>query len=157
MDKTIIACDVGLKRIGLACILNGIILPLPAIMRKNKNQAQSELEAILSQRQAHILIVGMPHLSGVQTSNALYAAFEAGVFSTNEAIKQTQIRIWHFVKTLHFAGEIYFVNEDYSSKQSKESLTHLRQKNRKNAQKDGKLDSLSACAILESFVSANVL
>lgn len=153
-DTVIMACDIGLKRIGIAILLEGIILPLSAIMRKNKHQAANELDTLLTQRGVQILIVGMPHLSGVQTSNEVGTIFEVGEFSTDEAIKRTQMRIWHFIKALHFRGEIYFVNEDYSSKQGFENLAHLKQKNRQNAQKDGRLDSLSACEILESFLHA---
>ena len=155
--NNLIACDMGLKRIGLAHILNGIILPLPAITRKNKTQALSELENLLTQRQAKILVVGMPHLCGVQTQSALNSAFEAGELSENEAIRQTQLRIWHCIKALDFSGDIYFINEDYSSKQSEDKLAHLGRKNRQSAQKDGRVDSLSACEILQNFLNASVI
>ena len=155
--NNLIACDMGLKHIGLAHILNGIILPLRAITRKNKTQALNELENLLTQRQAKILVVGMPHLCGVQAQSALNATFEAGQLSKNEAIRQTQLRIWHCIKALQFSGEIYFVNEDYSSKQSKDKLTHLGRKNRQNAQKDGRVDSLSACEILQNFLNAGAI
>lgn len=56
----ILACDVGLKRIGLAHIVQGIILPLKPIMRRNRNQAATELAELLGQRGVETLIVGMP-------------------------------------------------------------------------------------------------
>ncbi len=59
-SKRIIACDVGLKRIGVAIYLQGIALPLPAILRKNRNQAARDLSSLLREQNADMLIVGLP-------------------------------------------------------------------------------------------------
>lgn len=59
-SKRIIACDVGLKRIGVAIYLQGIALPLPAILRKNRNQAARDLSNLLREQNADMLIVGLP-------------------------------------------------------------------------------------------------
>lgn len=59
-SKRIIACDVGLKRIGVAIYLQGIALPLPAIFRKNRNQAARDLSNLLREQNADMLIVGLP-------------------------------------------------------------------------------------------------
>lgn len=59
-SNVIVACDVGLKRIGLATFINDIVLPLEPIIRKNRNQAARDLRQILQMRGANKLIVGLP-------------------------------------------------------------------------------------------------
>ncbi|KFH28875.1 Holliday junction resolvase RuvX [Helicobacter pylori] len=125
----ILACDVGLKRIGIAILLNGVILPLEAILRQNRNQASRDLSDLLREKNIQVLVVGKP----------------------NESYADTNARIEHFIKLLDFKGEIVFINEDRSSIEAYENLGHLGKKNKRLAIKDGRLDSLSACRILECY------
>ncbi|MFP6130662.1 Holliday junction resolvase RuvX [Helicobacter pylori] len=125
----ILACDVGLKRIGIAALLNGVILPLEAILRRNKNQASRDLSDLLREKNIQVLVVGKP----------------------NESYADTNARIEHFIKLVDFKGEIVFINEDRSSIEAYENLEHLGRKNKRLAIKDGRLDSLSACRILERY------
>ncbi|WP_104760492.1 Holliday junction resolvase RuvX [Helicobacter cetorum] len=129
----ILACDVGLKRIGLAILLEGVILPLEPILRKNRNQASKDLSNLLKEKGVKTLVVGKP----------------------SESYVDTNIRIKHFITLLDFKGEIVFVNEDNSSIEAYENLEHLGRKNKQVAQKDGRLDSLSACRILERYSKQN--
>ncbi|MCH4602180.1 Holliday junction resolvase RuvX [Helicobacter pylori] len=125
----ILACDVGLKRIGIAVLLNGVILPLEAILRRNRNQASRDLSDLLREKNIQVLVVGKP----------------------NESYADTNARIEHFIKLVDFKGEIVFINEDRSSIEACENLEHLGKKNKRLAIKDGRLDSLSACGILERY------
>ncbi|MDO7826410.1 Holliday junction resolvase RuvX [Helicobacter pylori] len=125
----ILACDVGLKRIGIAALLNGVILPLEAILRRNKNQASRDLSDLLREKNIQVLVVGKP----------------------SENYADTNIRIEHFIKLVDFKGEIVFINEDNSSIEAYDNLEHLGRKNKRLAIKDGRLDSLSACRILEHY------
>ncbi|GHP24987.1 Holliday junction resolvase RuvX [Helicobacter pylori] len=125
----ILACDVGLKRIGIAVLLNGVILPLEAILRQNRNQASRDLSDLLKEKNIQVLVVGKP----------------------NESYADTNARIEHFIKLVDFKGEIVFINEDRSSIEAYENLEHLGRKNKRLAIKDGRLDSLSACRILERY------
>ncbi len=125
----ILACDVGLKRIGIAVLLNGVILPLEAILRQNRNQASRDLSDLLREKNIQVLVVGKP----------------------NESYADTNACIEHFIKLLDFKGEIVFINEDRSSIEACENLEHLGRKNKRLAIKDGRLDSLSACRILERY------
>ncbi|GAA7410829.1 Holliday junction resolvase RuvX [Helicobacter pylori] len=125
----ILACDVGLKRIGIAMLLNGVILPLEAILRRNRNQASRDLSDLLREKNIQVLVVGKP----------------------NESYADTNARIEHFIKLVDFKGEIVFINEDRSSIEAYENLEHLGKKNKRLAIKDGRLDSLSACRILEHY------
>ncbi|GAA8108673.1 Holliday junction resolvase RuvX [Helicobacter pylori] len=125
----ILACDVGLKRIGIAMLLNGVILPLEAILRRNRNQASRDLSDLLREKNIQVLVVGKP----------------------NESYADTNARIEHFIKLVDFKGEIVFINEDRSSIEAYENLEHLGKKNKRLAIKDGRLDSLSACGILERY------
>ncbi len=126
MEK-IIAIDVGLKRIGIAYTPNvSIVVPLPAIMRKNRNQAAREIEKILKEYNADILIVGLP--------------------MTN---KEMQIRIKHFVNLIDFKGKIEFVDESYTSAIVEEGM-----KGKIKYKKDGRVDSLVAKMLLERFLAS---
>ncbi|WP_441708558.1 Holliday junction resolvase RuvX [Helicobacter pylori] len=125
----ILACDVGLKRIGIAVLLNGVILPLEAILRQNRNQASRDLSDLLREKNIQVLVVGKPH----------------------ESYADTNARIEYFIKLVDFKGEIVFINEDRSSIEAYENLEHLGKKNKRLAIKDGRLDSLSACRILERY------
>ncbi|WP_187918652.1 Holliday junction resolvase RuvX [Helicobacter pylori] len=125
----ILACDVGLKRIGIAVLLNGVVLPLEAILRRNRNQASRDLSDLLREKNIQVLVVGKPH----------------------ESYADTNARIEHFIKLVDFKGEIVFINEDNSSIEAYENLEYLGKKNKRLATKDGRLDSLSACKILECY------
>ncbi|GAA7158684.1 Holliday junction resolvase RuvX [Helicobacter pylori] len=109
--------------------LNGVILPLEAILRHNRNQASRDLSDLLREKNIQVLVVGKP----------------------NESYTDTNARIEHFIKLLDFKGEIVFINEDRSSIEAYENLGHLGKKNKRLAIKDGRLDSLSACRILECY------
>lgn len=110
-------------------LLNGVILPLEAILRHNKNQASRDLSDLLREKNIQVLVVGKPH----------------------ESYADTNARIEHFIKLVDFKGEIVFINEDRSSIEAYENLEHLGRKNKRLAIKDGRLDSLSACRILERY------
>jgi len=121
-----IALDIGLKRIGVALgFSNGVCVPLPAVIRKNRNQAAAQIKAILAEHAAKRLVVGIP-LGG----------------SSEDEMKR---RISHFVNLLEFDGEICYVDESFSSAEAAEFGANLGRK------KDGKLDSLSALVILQRF------
>ena len=104
-EHQILACDIGLKRIGCAHRLQGIILPLSPIIRHNRNQAASALTNLLNTRDIRILVVGIPR------DNA----------TTTERIK-------HFVGLLDFCGEVVYIDEDFTSINALESLQHVRKK-----------------------------
>lgn len=132
-SSKILACDVGLKRIGLAHIVQGIILPLEPIIRRNRNQAATELAELLAQMGVERLIIGLPSGGlGGDTS--------------------TQKRIKHFVGLLTFGGEVVYVDEDFTSAHALESLHHAKRESRQAYRKNGVLDSLSACEILRRYL-----
>ena len=102
-------------------------------MRRNRNQAATELAELLGQRGVETLIVGMP-------SGGL-----GGDTSTQERIK-------HFVGLLGFGGEIVYVDEDFTSTHALESLHHAKRESKRAYIKNGVLDSLSACEILRRYL-----
>ncbi len=127
MEK-IIAIDVGLKRIGVAFTPNkSVVVPLPAIIRKNRNQAAREVENLLNEYKADILVVGLP--------------------MTNE---EMQRRIKHFVSLLNFDGKIEFVDESYTSAVVEEEM-----KGKIKYKRDGRVDSLVAKMLLERFLTSH--
>jgi len=123
----IVAIDVGLKRIGVAYNpLSDIVLPLNAIIRKNRNQAAREVEKILKDKNAKILVVGLP--------------------MTNV---EMQIRIKHFVSLINFDGKIEFVDESYTSSIVEEEI-----KGKIKYKRDGRVDSLVAKMLLERYLKS---
>ena len=127
MSETIIAIDVGLKRIGIAISPDAkIALPSTPVLRKNRNQAANEISQILKTKNAKTLVVGIP---------------KGG--SSEEEMSR---RIRHFVSLLQFKGEICYIDESFSSFEADELREFSTRK------KDGKLDSLSAMIILQRYL-----
>ncbi|PIE72254.1 MAG: Holliday junction resolvase RuvX [Deltaproteobacteria bacterium] len=82
---------------GLAqCLQADLVLPLAPIMRKNRNQAAAEIDALLGEKACEILVVGLPQ--------------------NEENIR----RIKHFIGLLTHPCEVHFVSEELSSKEAKE-------------------------------------
>lgn len=131
----IVACDVGLKRIGLAGYIGGVVLPMEPIIRKNRHQAAQELSNFLELKKASILAVGLPS-------------------AQDENLTPMYHRIRHFMGLVKFQGKIVYVNEDYSSIEAFEDILYMGKKSRRQACKNGKIDSLAACKILERYLKS---
>jgi putative Holliday junction resolvase len=120
--------DLGLKRIGLAySVYKDIVTPLPAIIRKNRNQASSDVKKIINEWNINKVIVGIP----------------LGGSSENEMRK----RIEHFMNLVSFKGEIFFQDETESSVEAKNMM-----KGKMKYIRDGRIDSISAMIILQRFL-----
>jgi len=124
------ACiDVGLKRIGTAiCLDEKIVIPQNAILRKNRNQAASDVSDFLKEWEIEKLVVGLP---------------KGG--SSEEEMER---RIRHFVSLLKLEIPVVYQDEQGSSFEAKEmTMGQFRHK------KDGKIDSIAAKIILERYLS----
>ncbi len=120
--------DIGLKRIGVAVsLVEGIVTPLEAVLRKNRNQAAEDVSKVLKKWEIEKLVVGIP---------------KGG--SSEEEMKR---RIEHFVNLLDFDGQIEYQDEYGSSMEAKELMRGVTKNKR-----DGKLDSLAAKIILERYL-----
>jgi len=124
----IIAIDLGLKRIGLALSAGaGIVTPLPAVERKNRNQAANDVKKVLNEYEATTVVVGIP--MGSTSEDEMYR------------------RVAHFMNLVEFAGEIAYQDESYSSQEAEALMRgEIRYK------RDGRIDSLSAKIILERYL-----
>ena len=123
----IMAIDVGLKRIGVAYTPDEkVVIPLPAVIRKNRNQASKEVSNLLKEWGIEKLVVGIPF--------------------TNE---DTSNRIKHFTNLLQFDGEIVFQDESFSSVEVEEMI-----KGEIKYKRDGRIDSLAAKNILERYLDS---
>lgn len=119
--------DIGLKRVGLAiCLQADIVTPLPAIIRKNRNQASSDVLAVLKEWEIDILVVGYPSAS-----------------------EDMQKRIKHFVNLLDFDKEVVFQEENMSSIEAEDLM-----KGDIKYKRDGRVDSLAAKIILERYLAS---
>ena len=126
-----IAIDLGLKRIGLAYSAHkDIVTPLPAIIRKNRNQASDEVKKVLKEWEANAIVIGIP-LGG----------------SSEDEMRR---RIAHFMNLVDFDGEIFYQDEAGSSLEAenmmKGDIKYIR---------DGRVDSISAMIILERYLLKN--
>ena len=118
--------DVGLKRVGVAIsLMNDIVTPQNAIIRKNRNQAALEVNNFLKEWQIEKLIIGLPS-SNIDTQN----------------------RIKHFTNLLELKIPFEFCEENLSSIEAKELM-----KGEVKQIRDGRIDSIAAKIILERYIS----
>lgn len=123
--------DLGLKRIGIAYSPDAkTVMPLRAIIRKNRNQASAQLREILSEWQIGTLVIGIP-IGG----------------SSEEEMRR---RVAHFLRLVDFQGEICYQDESDSSLEAEALL-----KGEMRYKRDGRVDSLSATVILSRFLQKN--
>ena len=128
MMATYIAIDLGLKRIGVALSYgNGLVTPLSAIERKNRNQAANDVKKVLNEYEATTVVIGIP------------------MGSTTE--DEMRRRVAHFMNLVEFSGEIAYQDEAHSSQEAEELM-----KGEIRYKRDGRIDSLSAKIILERFL-----
>ena len=124
-----LAIDLGLKRIGIAYSAHkDIVTPLPAVIRKNRNQASSEIKKIIQEWEIDAVVVGVP-LGG----------------SSEDEMRR---RIEHFMNLVDFNGEVYFQDEAGSSKEAESMM-----KGEMKQIRDGRIDSLSAMIILQRYLA----
>ena len=123
-----IAIDLGLKRIGLAYSAHkDIVTPLPAVMRKNRNQASRDVKKVLDEWEVDAVVVGLP-LGG----------------SSEAEMKR---RIAHFMNLVAFEGDVFYQDEAGSSKEAEALM-----KGEMKQIRDGRIDSLSAMIILQRYL-----
>lgn len=126
-----LAIDLGLKRIGLAYSAHkDIVTPLPAILRKNRNQAADEVKKVINEWKPDALVVGIP-LGG----------------SSEEEMRR---RITHFMNLVAFDGDVLYQDEAGSSVEAENMM-----KGEMRSIRDGRIDSLSAMIILQRYLYAN--
>jgi len=126
--KKYLAIDLGLKRIGLAYSAHkDLVTPLPAIIRKNRNQASDEVKKAIKEWEIDTVIIGIP-LGG----------------SSEDEMRR---RIAHFMNLVDFEGEVFYQDEAGSSLEA-ESLM----KGEIKYIRDGRIDSISAMIILQRYL-----
>jgi putative Holliday junction resolvase len=124
-----ICIDLGLKRIGLAYSAHkDIVTPLPAVIRKNRNQASSDVKKVIDEWEVDRVVVGVP-LGG----------------SSEAEMKR---RIEHFMNLVDFKGEIFYQDEAGSSLEAENMI-----KGEMKYIRDGRIDSISAMVILQRFLA----
>ena len=121
---SIMAIDVGLKRIGVALAVGQTVMPQTPVLRKNRNQAARDVSTVLREYGAKKLVVGVP-LGG----------------SSEDEMRR---RIEHFVSLLEFDGEVVYQDEAMSSFEASEIYAESR--------RDGRLDSIAAMIILKRYL-----
>ncbi len=131
MANKYLAIDLGLKRIGLAYSAHKtIVTPLPAIIRKNRNQASDEVKKVIQEWEIDTIVVGIP-LGG----------------SSEDEMKR---RIAHFMNLVAFDGEVFYQDEAGSSLEAQNMI-----KGEMKYVRDGRIDSISAMIILQRYMLCN--
>jgi len=127
----IIAIDLGLKRIGLAYSGGlGIVTPLEAVERKNRNQASAAVKKVIAEWEADAVVVGIP-MGG----------------SSEEEMRR---RVAHFMNLVDFEGPVYHQDEAGTSIEAEDMI-----KGKVKYKRDGRVDSIAAKIILERWLRAN--
>jgi len=123
-----LAIDLGLKRIGIAYSPDeNMVSPLKAIERRNRNQAASEVKALLLEWDAEALVVGIP-IGG----------------SSEDEMRR---RVAHFLNLVDFSGEIFYQDESDSSIEAEALM-----KGEIKYRRDGRVDSIAAMIILKRYL-----
>jgi len=123
-----ISIDLGLKRIGLAYSAHkDLVTPLPAVIRKNRNQASSEVKKVLDEWEVDAVVIGIP-LGG----------------SSEEEMRR---RISHFMNLVDFDGDVLYQDEAGSSLEAENMM-----KGEIKYVRDGRIDSISAMIILQRYL-----
>lgn len=123
--------DLGLKRIGLAYSAHAeIVTPLPAIIRKNRNQASSEVKKVIKEWEIDEVVIGIP-MGG-------------------SAEDEMRRRVAHFMNLVDFEGDVHYQDEANSSLEAEEMI-----KGEMRHLKDGRIDSISAMIILQRYFESN--
>ncbi|OGS47067.1 MAG: hypothetical protein A2539_08200 [Elusimicrobia bacterium RIFOXYD2_FULL_34_15] len=130
---SILAIDYGKKRIGLAVTSTFIPTPLEPIIVKNLESVLLEISKIIKEHEASEIVVGLPlNMDGTES----------------EMTKE--VRTFASEIESYFGLKINFINEQLTSREATEKLA-ITEKDWKKRKK--KLDSASACIILESYLS----
>lgn len=128
MKRPIIAIDLGLKRIGLACSTDGrLATPLPAVIRKNRNQAAADVNKVLQSWNAAQLVVGIP----------IGGASEAEI----------RRRVEHFLGLMDLNLPVFFQDESDTSIEAEQMM-----RGEIAYRRDGRVDSLAAMIILQRWL-----
>ncbi len=123
-----LAIDLGLKRIGVAYSPDGnMVSPLKAIERRNRNQAASEVKALLLEWESEALVVGIP-MGG----------------SSEDEMRR---RVAHFLNLVDFEGETFYQDESDSSIEAEVLM-----KGDIKYRRDGRVDSIAAMIILKRYL-----
>ncbi len=124
-----IAIDLGLKRVGLAYSAHkDIVTPLSAVIRKNRNQASSEVKKVIDEWEVDAVVIGIP-LGG----------------SSEDEMRR---RIAHFMNLVDFSGKVIYQDEAGSSKEAENMM-----KGEIKYIRDGRIDSISAMIILQRYLA----
>ena len=127
--------DYGEKRIGVAASDGGgaMAFPRPALFRTTRLELFESLSGLLEKERPDALVLGLPkHLDG------------------SDSLTTRQVRNFAASLKRRFDLPIYLMDERLSSAEA-ESM--LRESGQKAHNRDGRVDSLAAARILESFLA----
>lgn len=129
-NTTILALDVGGRRIGVARANTIAKLPEPLITLINDQTIFNKLHQLFQDEQASAVVIGLPRgMKGQETEQTKLTREFAAKFKE------------------HFSLPIYFQDEALTSQKAEQELFHSTKK-----QDKGMIDALAATYILEDFL-----
>lgn len=132
MGSSVLAFDVGKKRIGLAIANEETGFPSPLCTLNNGDEFDSELTKIIAEQEISLFVIGLPRsLSG-------------------EATEQTRYSLDFADKLKRYGIPIVMQDEALTSRKAEEELIA-----KNKSYKKGDIDALSATYILEDYIQAS--
>jgi putative Holliday junction resolvase len=129
---SILALDVGAKRIGVARASTIALLPEPLTTLETDENINDTIQQLIDRESARFVVVGLPE--GMQGQNTLQTQIVRGF----AAKLSKEINV-----------PVYLYNETGTSKMAEEEL-----ENRKSFYEKGDIDALAATFILEGFIES---
>lgn len=129
--KTVMALDLGERRIGVAIANHIARIPRPLTTLVKDVNIYAEIKNLIDQHHVGSIVVGLPrNLQGSDTAQTEYV---------RSFVKQISDKI---------AIPVYWMDEALTSKQAEAELLK-----RKRPYSKGDIDALAACYILEDYIS----
>lgn len=132
----IIAIDYGLKRVGLALSVMGIIMPHSTIINISNKHVINKIETIIKEEDVTKIIIGMP-------------------FSSFGENNETSIEINKFINLLkeNIIDIPIFIQDEHSS--TKDVISSFKNQGYKGSKIKKIKDMGSACVILSKYIEKN--
>lgn len=132
----ILAIDYGLKRVGLALSIMGIIMPYETIFNLSNKQVIDELKNIIEEENIEKIIIGLP-ISSFNKPNEMSLIIKKFTLSLKEVINSIPI----------------LFEDEHSS--TKETISTYKNQGYKSSKIKKIKDMGSACIILTNYIQKN--
>ncbi len=136
--SSILALDVGFKRIGVAVSESKVLSrPVKIIFRKSNAQVFSEIEQLIEKYKVDKIVIGLP-----------LAVADGSETKMSEKIRKFAEKLKDYLKGRGKELEVIFWEETFTSQMAKEELESLKKKRRY-------VDDVAAAKLLDFYLNAS--